>query len=184
VHTVPTQFCITLNHRDKHIDKAASQRDLIGRLEQAKREAQHIKTAALRKIANIKEDMYGMITKMIDSGYKLEDLYMAAKTASEKKETVKDVFVYIADRLKKEGKLDRAIKISLKKLSTSEDLSGADGSLGKYPIGDHWVKVVMTNDTMKTKFHLMDEAMNDANKADIVSGHVSDQLDMVKTLKK
>jgi hypothetical protein len=56
--------------------------------------------------------------------------------------------------------------------------------LGKYPIGDHWVKVVMQNDTMKSNFHLMDEAMNDVAKADTLSGHVSDQLDMVKTIKK
>jgi hypothetical protein len=127
--------------------------------------------------------MYKMINKMVDSGYKLEDLYMAAKTASQHKETVTDLFKYVAGRMKDEGRLERAIKISLRKLSSEEDLSGADGSLGKYPVGDHQVKVVLAPGTLEAEIVKLEESQSDAVKADAAMGHISSMIDTVKSVK-
>jgi hypothetical protein len=127
--------------------------------------------------------MYKMINRMVDSGYKLEDLYSAAKTASTHKDTVSDLFKYIAGRMKDEGKLERAIKISLRKLSSEEDLSGADGSLGTFPIGDHRVKVVMAPGSLEAEVLKLEESQSDAVKAEAAMGHISSMIDTVKTVK-
>ena len=178
------QMIIKLDHSETPVNKHAAAIEAKSRLQQLYRDAQHIKTSAERKIATLRTEMYDMVERMVGSGYKLEDLYQAAKTASDKTEMVRETFSYIADRLKKEGKLEHAIKISLRKLGSEEDLSGADGAIGRYNIGDHWVKIVMNNKTMKTNFHLLDEASNDKAKAEAAMGHISDVLDTVKTIDK
>jgi hypothetical protein len=181
--TTPTDFCIKLNHGDSTpATKTAAARDLTLQLKSLYDNAKHIKIASLRKVSNLREEMYSMVDQMIGSGYKLEDLYLASKTASSKPEIVREVFTYIADRMKKEGKIDKALKISMRKIADESAMSGEDGSLGKYPVGDHWVKVVMTNNTLSSRFHLMDEAQSDAARADAAMGHVSDALTMVKTM--
>ena len=179
------QVCLSLKHTDDSPQrKEAALRETTSRLQGLFNDAKHLKLAAVRKVAALKDDIYDIVGRMIDSGYKLEDVYQAAKTASPKKELVRDVFTFIADKMQKAGKLDRALKISMRKLASQEDLSGVDGKLGEYPVGNHWTKIVMTNGTLQSKFHLLDEAQSDSAKADTAMGHISDTLDMVKTVKK
>jgi len=175
-------ICIPLREETK-IDKTAAKQQTLTHLRELYATAQHCKTAAVRKSATVREDMYKMINKMVDSGYKLEDLYMAAKTASQHKETVTDLFKYVVGRMKDEGRLERAIKISLRKLSSEEDLSGADGSLGKYPVGDHQVKVVLAPGTLEAEIVKLEESQSDAVKADAAMGHISSMIDTVKSVK-
>lgn len=176
-------LCIPLQHEEPKINKTAAKKEALIKLRSLYATAEHIKTAAIRKAANIREDMYKMVNRMVDSGYKLEDLYMAAKTASTHKDTVSDLFKYIAGRMKDEGKLERAIKISFKKLSSEEDLSGADGSLGKFPVGDHQVKVVLAPGSLEAEVVRLEESQSEAVKAEAAIGHISSMIDTVKTVK-
>lgn len=184
---MPTQFCVSIgntgitgNTNNKGMDKTAAKKETILKLKELYANAEHIKIASIQKASGLRENMYDMISKMVDSGYKIEDLYTAAKTASNKKETVRDVFKYITARLKEDGKLQKAVKISLNK--------NAGDSVGpceiRRPEGRNWVRVEILPGTLSADVVKLEESLSDAAKADAAMGHISSMIDTVKTVNK